>query len=245
MKIALLADIHGNMVALETVLADLEDDRPDELICLGDVAEGPQPRATLTTIRELGCPVVMGNADEDLLSSGPPPDDAVAKRFDDINRWSTDQLAGGLIDAVHAFEPTLERATDDFRVFACHGSPRSTTDAINVTMTAEQLDRRFGSVDADVIAVAHTHTQFCRPVRSQLLLNPGSVGLPFATTTTGTVRNPPWAEYAVISHDRGRIDIDLRRTPVDVTAVVDAIEASEMPHANWWADGWRDSAGPE
>jgi predicted phosphodiesterase len=63
-RVALLADIHGNAVALEAVLRELERQRIDQVIRLGDVfATGPQPQAVLASMRRLGCPVVMGNAD--------------------------------------------------------------------------------------------------------------------------------------------------------------------------------------
>jgi len=52
-------------------------------------------------------------------------------------------------------------------------------------------------------------------------------------------RNPPWAEYAVLTCDRGRVDVDLRRVPVDLTAIRRALLASGMPHAEWWAAEWR------
>ena len=66
--VALISDLHGNLLALETVLADLERERPDHVLCLGDAAAtGPRPRETVGRLRGVGCPVVMGNADDDLL----------------------------------------------------------------------------------------------------------------------------------------------------------------------------------
>lgn len=69
MRIALIADIHGNVVALDEVLAELEKKAVDQIVCLGDVAAGgPRPAQTLERLRELDCPVVMGNADQWLLT---------------------------------------------------------------------------------------------------------------------------------------------------------------------------------
>ncbi len=65
MRIALISDIHGNFVALQTVLADIEHEHIDQIVCLGDVtADGPQPVETIRRIQDLGCPVVRGNTDE-------------------------------------------------------------------------------------------------------------------------------------------------------------------------------------
>jgi predicted phosphodiesterase len=63
MRVAVIADIHGNLTALEAVLADLAATQVDEIVCLGDVAAtGPQPYETVAQLRALACPVVMGNA---------------------------------------------------------------------------------------------------------------------------------------------------------------------------------------
>ena len=64
MRIALLSDIHGNLIALESVLAELAKESPNQIVCLGDIVEGgPQPHAVLERLQRLGCPIVMGNTD--------------------------------------------------------------------------------------------------------------------------------------------------------------------------------------
>ena len=69
MKIAIISDIHGNAFALDTVLGDLKREPVDQIVCLGDAIQGgAQPAQTVARLRELGCPVVMGNADAWLLS---------------------------------------------------------------------------------------------------------------------------------------------------------------------------------
>src|SRR5215216_2301905 len=93
--IALIADIHGNLAALEAVLDALRAEPADQIVCLGDVAAtGPQPCGVLRRLRELGCPMVMGNADAELLDVSPPaPEtDEDARRIADISRWCAAQL---------------------------------------------------------------------------------------------------------------------------------------------------------
>lgn len=78
MRVAIIADLHGNRIALDVVLADIERESVDGIVCLGDVAAtGPQPQETVERLRELDCPVVMGNADTELLRPrcGPSPVD--------------------------------------------------------------------------------------------------------------------------------------------------------------------------
>ncbi len=92
--------------------------------------------------------------------------------------------------------------------------------------------------DATVLACGHTHAPFIRRHGQALLLNPGSVGLPYELTRIGA-RNPPWAEYSIVETRGGSIGIELRRVPIDADAVVRTALRSGMPHAEWWASGWR------
>src|SRR5215212_5716568 len=95
LTIALIADIHGNLAALDAVLDALAVEPPDQIVCLGDVAAtGPQPREVLRRLRGLGCPLVMGNADAELLDMArPDPEtDEDSHRIADISRWCANQL---------------------------------------------------------------------------------------------------------------------------------------------------------
>src|SRR5256885_12728190 len=72
MRLGLISDIHGNLLALDAVLDELNESGMDRLVCLGDVAAGPEPRATIERLREVGCPVVRGNWDTWVLEGVPP-----------------------------------------------------------------------------------------------------------------------------------------------------------------------------
>src|SRR5436309_3510634 len=127
MRIGLISDIHGNLFALETALAELDAEKLDDLICLGDVAAlGPEPGAVLARLQALGCPVVMGNMDEWLLS---PPDLSEADELDQaLIQWHTGQLNDAERAYIRAFPPTIERSLGDERTLLCfHGSPRAYT----------------------------------------------------------------------------------------------------------------------
>src|SRR5215207_5817952 len=95
MRVALISDIHGNLIALDAVLDDLEREQVDQIVCLGDVAEaGPQPAQVLARLRALSCITVMGNTDIQLLTRAPnPPRDADTPRVNDIVQWCADQLS--------------------------------------------------------------------------------------------------------------------------------------------------------
>lgn len=233
MKTALIADIHGNLIALEAVLADAERRKVDRIVCLGDVAAtGPQPREALERVADLGCPVVQGNTDEWLLSpeDEEEPQDEDTRRIIEIDHWVREQLAPEHLELLAAYRPVVE--LDD--LLGYHGSPLSNTDSILPSTPEPELARMLRGHAAAVMVGGHTHVVMLRPFGRSLVLNPGSVGMPFEHIGDGRFRNPPWAEYAIVS--RGRVEF--RRVPVDVRAVTAAALESGMPHAGWWVKDW-------
>ena len=241
--IALIADIHGNLAALDAVLDALGAEPPDEIVCLGDVAAtGPQPREVLRRLRELGCPVVMGNADAELLDAAPvgPETGEDARRFADIARWSADQLDDADRVFLASFHLTVAISLGEERsLLCCHGSPRSYDDVIVATTPDEELDAMMTGHDATIIAGGHTHIRMLRASRGREIVNPGSVGLAYQFFPDGSVRVPPWAEFAILSQsDTGALSIDFRRVSYDRDATVRAMTERMMPHAAWWATDW-------
>src|SRR3954449_12431588 len=104
MRIGLIADIHGNAVALDVVLAELMREQVDEIICLGDVAAlGPQPREVLRRLRKIGCPIVMGNTDAWLAAW--PPDEAISREVFAITDWCAAQLSADDLVYIRTFPP--------------------------------------------------------------------------------------------------------------------------------------------
>jgi len=92
MRIALLADIHGNLVALETVLHEIAQESVDQIVCLGDVgALGPQPHEVITCLRQSHCPVILGNTDAWLLSP-PGAKTSDSETIRTITSWCAEQL---------------------------------------------------------------------------------------------------------------------------------------------------------
>jgi predicted phosphodiesterase len=238
-RLALIADIHGNLPALDQVLADLGRERVDQIVCLGDVAVGPQPVETIEWLRELDCPTIMGNWDACMLGGEPKVDGELAEMLVDACTWSTAQLRSEHLDYVRTFRDTLELQLDDeTTLLAFHGSPRSYDDGIFATTPDHELEQMLAGHGAAVYACGHTHFQLFRRFGEAVVLNVGSVGQPFRRQRTGVMHISPWAEYGVIAIVDGRLSIDLRRTPIDVDLVVRTLLASGMPHADWWAEHW-------
>jgi predicted phosphodiesterase len=231
-RTALITDIHGNLVALRAVLEDAERCGVERFVCLGDVAAtGPQPLETIEAIAQLGCPVVMGNTDQWLLE---PADEAIedddTRRIVEIDLWAHQQLQPQHLAALRGYRPLVELDG----LLGYHGSPRSNTDVLLPGTPDGELGQMLAGHDALVMAGGHTHTAMLRRYRGSLVINPGSVGMPFEHAAGDGFRNPPWAEYAIVSGAQ----VEFRRVPVDVGAVTAAALASGMPNAGWWVKDW-------
>ena len=238
MRVGLLSDVHGNRLALEAVLAELDRDGVDALVCLGDVAVGPQPRESLARVRELGCPVVLGNWDAAFLNGVP-----CRGRRDGQDRERDPRLVGrpalrrGPRLPAHV-RSLVELELDGLPALCYHGSPRSFDDWIFATTPDDELVGMFGREHRPLLIGGHTHVQLLRRWDRASVVNPGSIGLPFATWWPDRVRVAPWAEYAVLTSGEGGLHVDLRRARYDVAEHLRRSRASGMPHADWWLGSW-------
>jgi putative phosphoesterase len=232
-RLALIADIHGNLAALEAVLDELAGADVEEILCLGDVAVGPQPVETLERVRELDCSVVLGNWDAYFVSGFPEKENEVSEKLVDMGEWWADKLSDEHREFIRSFAEVLERPG----LVAFHGSPRSYEDFIFATTPEDEVEEMLDGTRAPLMVGGHTHVAMIRQRDQALLVNPGSVGLPFANLEP--VRKiSPWAEYAIVEGEDGRLSVDLRRTQYDVDGFVELIRESGMPHAGWWASLW-------
>lgn len=248
MRIGIIADVHGNLVALETVLAEMEREPVDRLVCLGDVAAlGPQPGEVIARLREAGCPSVLGNTDAWLLREPPRTTGPAGEAMSGISRWCADRLPGEDLDYLRACPPTMRVGLGGSTEMLCfHGSPRSHDEVVSATTPDDVLSDMLSGHRASVFAGGHTHVQLFRRHGCARVINPGSVGLPGVGPGTPDLpvnRGVRWAEYAVLEADSGRLNVELRRVPVDLDRTLEAARASGMPHLDWWAGRWNNTRG--
>ncbi|MBV8480739.1 MAG: metallophosphoesterase [Actinobacteria bacterium] len=188
--IATIYDVHGNLRALEAVLAEIPDDAT--IVVGGDVCTGgEQPSETLERLRGLGDRVVWvrGNVDRELMRGEPGL--APADFLDATRAKLTDEQIGFL----HALPPTVQIE----RTLYCHASPRNDLDIFTERTPEPAIAFLFEDVDADVVVCGHTHTQFERTVAGRRVVNSGSVGAPY--------EDEPGAYWT--------LDLEHRRTPYD------------------------------
>jgi len=245
MRIAVISDIHGNLVAFETVLDRFASEGIDQIVCLGDVAAGAaQPAGTVARLRAIGGPVVMGNADAETLDPASiPAIDETTRQIKEITAWAASQLAADDLAYLRSFQPTVEVPLGDAGLLlGCHGSPRSFDDQIVAAMSPADVDAMLAEIppQTTIVASGHTHLQGLRRYRHLLLLNPGSVGLPFhPAPPSEPVCHPAWAEYAIVTTDRGAMSVELCRVPIDLDDLSQITLGSNMPDAGSWIASWR------
>jgi len=233
MRIAVIADIHGNAVALDAVLADLGEHPVDRVVCLGDAIQGgPQPAEVVARLRELGCPVVSGNADAFLLT-GESGGEALTPQQHAARDWSLARLSEADRALIAAFQPTVEIVLPGSRRLLCfHGSPTSFDDIIFPETPEEQVRGLLGAYLPAILTGGHTHLQQLRRLDDALFFNPGSVGFVYNTRQPGgNLHADPWAEYAILSADERRFSIEFCRAPFDVAAWKGITRASGIPDA--------------
>lgn len=242
-RIALISDMHGNGVAFDAVLDDLAGTRHDGIVCLGDAIQGgPQPAEVVARLRDLACPVVMGNADAFVLDGwsaipGARLEGGDRGRMDDVRAWTLARLSPDDLAFVRGFVASLERPlAPGRRLIAYHGTPRSYEEIILPDTPEADVRAMLDPRPDAVYAGGHTHVQFVRHLGATFHLNPGSAGFAYRP---GQAQGPgfradPWAEYAVLSADGSRLALEFRRVPFDVDRLIAVYRASGQPHADEW-----------
>ena len=242
MRLLIFSDIHGNLPAFEALLAEARRLSPDAYLCLGDVAAmGAWPRECLDLLRSLNCPVVMGNADEDLIEprAFAPQGFPDEREIHDLDTWAREQLTEQDLAFVRTFQPTVELDLGGVELLAFHGSPASCREVIGAETPETRLaELRAIHGDAPLWVGGHTHLSLLRRLPGWTLLNPGTVGLAFEQREDQYV-NVARAEFLVLDVNGGKVQFNFRFLPYDVEAVRVGIRSRGMPHAEWWAKEWQ------
>lgn len=242
MRVALIADMHGNAVGLDAVLAELDREPVDAVVSLGDVAQGgPQPAEVVDRLQALGCRSVFGNSDEFLLtldveSTGEEVDEEGRERLLRRGEWSREQLGEERLSFLRRFEPVVELDMDGERLVCCHATPTSNTDVVLPDAPHDRVASLVG--DAAAVVAGHVHLQWLRRVGRAFWACVGSAGLAYEHKEPLDEQPfQPWAEYAVVAGSPLRIEF--RRVAFDARDVVRAIRESGMPDAEPAAAQWR------
>jgi putative phosphoesterase len=208
-RVAALADVHGNAPALEAVLAEVEREAPDLVVFCGDLTWGSLPQETLALVRGLAIPArfVRGNADR-----------MVGVETEGRGAWMTAQHTDEDLAFLGTFEPTVTVDVDDLGpVCFSHGSPRSDEECVTPETPAERVREFMAGRDEQMVVTAHVHVQYDRTVDGIRCVGPGSVGLPYE----GRSGSAFWAMLGP--------DVDLRSTAYDTEAALAQMRLTDDP----------------
>ena len=217
----------------------------DQVVCLGDALQGGcQPADVFAHLRQLGCPIVLGNADAFILDVDAGVEVPTERQLD-VREWTRAQLGAEGLAYIDTFEPTLTVPLGGGReLLAFHGSPTSYDDVILPHLAEDDFRALLGPPHSDLLAGGHVHLQWLRRYGESTFVNPGSVGLSYDhVQPDDDVRFDAFAAYARIDSDDNRLDIAFRRVPCDRAAVLAAIARSDRPHADSLVAEWQPRAG--
>jgi len=222
-----LSDIHGVLPALEAVLAEPDVRSADRLVLTGDLAAGPQPVETLDTLSALGDRAVWvrGNADRELVALNRGGQTSIP---DPIAPWAAAQLRPDHVNLLESLplSVTLDLGKLGQTVF-CHATPRDDEEVVLVDSRPQRWAEVFSTLGESVSTVVcgHTHMPFVRLVDRRLVVNPGSVGMPYGGAG---------AHWALLDENGG---VTMRVTHFDIDAACARVVAeSSYPNAPEWAN---------
>lgn len=241
MRILVLSDVHGNCLALETVLADAKKKGFDHIVCNGDMIQGgPQPHETVQLLREMNCPIVMGNSDAWLLTGDETGDEALSeerrKRLYSVREWSLSELNDEDRAFINAFQPTVTLGLGNNKsLFAFHGSPTSFDEVLLPSTSEEEYQEALKPYADHILTGGHVHLQYTRRLQDSqnFYFNPGSVGIAYNREQTSDQKLlDPWAEYALLTIERSNTQLEFIRVALDMDKMADVYRSSKRPFAN-------------
>jgi len=220
MTIAAIYDLHGNLLALDAVLEEIEPLGVDRILIGGDVAFGPLVRETLDRLMELGdrCVWIRGNADRELVSffDGGTTDSFLPDEVRRAGAWESQHITRFHRDFLAALPQHQVLNVEGLgEVLFCHGSPRSDEEIITSATSEERLRRILSGVTQKTVICGHTHVQFDRHLGDIRVVNAGSLGMPY---------EEPGAYWVLLGPT-----VELRRTLYDREQAATAFLASGHP----------------
>lgn len=227
MKIAFISDIHGNAIALDAVLQDIEQQGIDQIYVLGDICyRGPEPKRSLDLVRSLHTEVIKGNADEWVVRGVQKGEvaDKVLELMNLERQWTVKQLEPTDIEYLESLPTTLNLTIEDVQLSAFHATPTSLFDVILPNADDNQIESSLMQAQgSQVFIYAHIHKPYIRYINGKVIMNIGSVGLPFDGLTK--------ASYGLVEVEDGHIKTSIRRVNYDFERIVALYHEVNYPNA--------------
>lgn len=227
-KFALIADIHGNHLALKGVLEDIKRRGIENIYCLGDlVGYAPFPNEVIEIIKKEGIPTVMGNYDDgvgfDRMMCGCDfPDEEARIEGEQSLSWTKAHVTEENKAFLRCLPKEIRIEAEGFDILLVHGTPRALNEYLYEDTDDLLLEEVIDSAQADILVVGHTHKPFSRVFRGCHIVNAGSVGRP--------KHGDPKAVYCILKISSG-IDVEFMKVSYDTETMSEAILAAGLPEA--------------
>ena len=198
MKLAVISDIHGNLFALEKVLEDIEHEKCDNVICLGDLAmAGPEPDKTVELVKQMKWDVVQGNTDKMIVEFNEEMFNALKGQIPimaNALRNDAEVISDENKEYLKNLPENLEININNTPILLVHGSPRRNNEDISPDLPLEKVEEMVEGTDSRLILCGHTHLPCGYQTNSgKTVVNVGSVGRPFT--------EKPVSCYAIVTFD--------------------------------------------
>jgi len=214
-----LADIHGNLPALEAVAAEIDLLNPDLVFVAGDFQNrGPNPREVTKFVAQSGWTLLRGNHEDYVIRQSQSSGSQDLTEYYNWMpaRWTAD-LTSDFVDSIRKLPiSTTLIGPDKLTITIAHGSARSNNEGFFPTTTEAKAREMIGNDPPGLLCVGHSHLPFVRQVNATLLVNVGAVGFPF----DGDRR----ASFGLITWDRDRWEVEIRRVKYAVEEVLEQFE---------------------
>lgn len=228
MKYAFISDIHGNAVALEAVLRDISAKNVDKIVVLGDLCfRGPEPRRTLDIIRSLNTDVIKGNADEWVIrgiKKGEVPDSAL-EIMNKEREWCASKLSKDDIDYLLNLPTAYKLTIEPMTISGFHATPESLFDIVPPHAEDQILREKLMNEEDEIFVYGHIHLPYIRYINGKVVMNTGSVGLPFD--------GMPKASYAIVEIASGHFRTSIERVDFDVEKVCHQYRSADYPNKDF------------
>ena len=222
MRIALLADIHGNLTALKVVLKDIKSHDIDRIIIAGDlVGDGPFPHQVINEIKKLNACVIKGNRDNDML------------KYDkgELNEWNNYKQMSAMVWTYHQTKDNLDyikglsdnlivRLDEEDSIKVVHGSPRDIYEHLYHDKMLDRLDQAITLINENILICGHTHIQWDKEYKGVYIANPGSLGMHFNKQKA--------AEYSILFKKNNKWNVENRYVQYDINELENSYHTSGM-----------------
>jgi putative phosphoesterase len=223
MRLAVLADIHALLPALEAALVEIEHDAVDYILVAGDMLAGPQPAEVLKRLRELDCCMIRGNQENYILRffNGDAPDWWYSSQQWAFMHWNYKQLDVDTLQYIAELpEQRSVQIPGTAAIRMVHGSPRNVSELIYPEQDTSLLDLAISQVPEAVLIFGHTHLAWEMHRNGRLALNPGAL--------SGNFTGKPCGSYALLDWENDGWHAELREVTYDLAAIRNAYQESGL-----------------